>query len=144
LKPPTSQDFPPYLLILSKKNTKIEQSSFQNHQDFPPYLLIFSKQITKIEQSSFQNHPDVPQKTPHIFHKKKHVPIRIPHGVPRLVIHVKLMDENGKPRPIRGSPFRPTLTKRQGGSHGIAESMVGDGGDNWKMEVFHGLLMIWV
>lgn len=28
-----------------------------------------------------------------------------------LVIHVKLMDENGKPRPIRGSPFRPTLTK---------------------------------
>ncbi|CAE7831418.1 ODA11 [Symbiodinium sp. CCMP2592] len=28
-----------------------------------------------------------------------------------LVIHVKLMDENNKPRPIRGSPFRPTLTK---------------------------------
>lgn len=33
---------------------------------------------------------------------------------PRLVIHVKLMDENGKPRPIRGSPFRPTLTKYLG------------------------------
>lgn len=33
------------------------------------------------------------------------------HHHPRLVIHVKLMDENGKPRPIRGSPFRPTLTK---------------------------------
>merc|ERR1712137_844576 len=26
-------------------------------------------------------------------------------------VHVKLMDEAGKPRPIRGSPFKPTFTK---------------------------------
>ena len=28
-----------------------------------------------------------------------------------VLIHVRLYDENGKPRPVRGSPFRPSFTK---------------------------------
>ena len=98
---------------------------------YPIYLLRFLYIQTLVGISGFLNHSSS------TYHEVFHVSLRCPGGTfshpsplgnslgaapeaktpwdhhhhPRLVIHVKLMDENGKPRPIRGSPFRPTLTK---------------------------------
>ena len=88
----------------------------QPAQDFPPYLPILSKRITKIEQSHSRItqmflHTRIFPKKNENFHKKNKIfhSQWDSHGVPRLVITWSFHGwEPESPTPIRGSPFLPT------------------------------------